>query len=109
LRYEYYYQSFLVKCSSWIGEGRHLDLLDAIPKSEFEPSGTDSPLVQKWPAPCPPNWIPEELTPDLSFLEDLAALLKASPGECTKEKPGTVHLIIINQVLGDRHLFKTLF
>jgi hypothetical protein len=76
------YHSFLIGCANWIGEGRHLNLLDAILQAGFEPSGTDSPLFQKWPNSCSPNWISEELTPDPFFLEYLTILVKASPGEC---------------------------
>ncbi|KAJ5464123.1 hypothetical protein N7475_007258 [Penicillium sp. IBT 31633x] len=42
---------------------------------------TDSPLFVNWPAPCSPDWISEEATPDPFFLEYLASLLKACPGE----------------------------
>jgi hypothetical protein len=78
------HHSFLVACAKWIGEGRHLGLLDFILKAGFEPSGIDSPLFQKWPASCSPNWISEELTPDPFFLEYLTTLVKASPGECER-------------------------
>ncbi|KAJ5519890.1 hypothetical protein N7463_000343 [Penicillium fimorum] len=75
-------QGLLIKCAAWIGEGRHLDLLDSILESGFDPSMTDSPPLKKWPAPCSPDWISEEFTQDPFFLEYLATLLKACPGEC---------------------------
>ena len=76
--------SFLTDCASWIGEGRHLDLLDAILKYGFNPSNIDSPLFEKWPAPCSPDWRWEEGTPDPFFIEYLAALVKDNPGVCLK-------------------------
>lgn len=72
---------FLTQCASWIGEGRHLELLYLVLKSGFDSSRIDSPLFQDWPTPCSPNWISEELTPDPFFLEYLAAIAKEDPGE----------------------------
>ncbi|CEO58358.1 hypothetical protein PMG11_03088 [Penicillium brasilianum] len=71
---------FLTRCVSWIGEGRHLDLLDTMLQLGFDPSGMNSPLFQQWPWPCSPNWRSEELTPDPFFHEYLAALVKKNPG-----------------------------
>jgi hypothetical protein len=73
--------SFLLQCAGWIGEGRHLGLLDVILECGFDPSNINSPSFQRWPPPLSPNWISEELTPDPFFIEYLAALAKASPGE----------------------------
>jgi hypothetical protein len=73
--------SFLLKCAAWIGEGRHLDLLELILESGFDPSNIASPLFQNWPEPSSPNWRSEKFTPDPFFIEYLATIANASPGE----------------------------
>ncbi|CEL00650.1 hypothetical protein ASPCAL00248 [Aspergillus calidoustus] len=73
-------QKFLVRCAEWIGEGCHLNLLEAILEYGFDPSCSDSPVYQDWPAVCSPNWRCEEYTPDPFFIEYLAILGDACPG-----------------------------
>ncbi|KAL4866007.1 hypothetical protein BDV12DRAFT_210727 [Aspergillus spectabilis] len=57
-------QSFLVQCAEWIGEGLHIDLLQAILTYDFDPGSIDA----------------EEFTPDPFFIDHLALLANASPG-----------------------------
>ncbi|KAJ0420330.1 hypothetical protein BJY00DRAFT_323986 [Aspergillus carlsbadensis] len=73
-------QKFLVRCAEWIGEGRHLNLLEAILEYGFDPSCSDSPVYQDWPDVCSPNWRSEEYTPDPFFIEYLTILGNACPG-----------------------------
>ena len=72
--------SFLIHCARWIGEGRHLYLLDLILEYGFNPSNIDSPLFEQWPAPCSPGWQWEEGTPDPFYIEYIATLVKDNPG-----------------------------
>lgn len=72
---------FLIKCASWIGEGRHLDLLNIVLELGFDPTGADSPLFRDWPSACSPDWISEEVTPDPFFLEYLATIATENPGK----------------------------
>ncbi|KAL4976301.1 hypothetical protein BDW66DRAFT_159847 [Aspergillus desertorum] len=65
---------FLVQCAKWIGEGPHIDLLEAILACGFDPGAIHSPVYEEWPSPCSPNWIAEELTPDPFFIDYLAYL-----------------------------------
>jgi hypothetical protein len=71
----------LTQCASWIGEGRHLDLLDIILELGFDPSGADSPLFQDWPSTCSPDWKSERVTPDPFFLEYFATISKETAGK----------------------------
>ncbi|KAM7190127.1 hypothetical protein V8F20_009857 [Naviculisporaceae sp. PSN 640] len=71
--------SFLTTCARWIGEGPHLDLLDAILECGFDTTTVHSPLWEQWPASCSPNWISEQYTPDPFFVEYLATLVKDNP------------------------------
>ncbi|KAL3478303.1 hypothetical protein BJX99DRAFT_224615 [Aspergillus californicus] len=71
--------SFLVECAKWIGEGPHLDLLDAVLELGFDPSG-DSPLYDKWPAVCSPEWFGGGFTPDPFFIEYFAIVARENPG-----------------------------
>ncbi|KAJ9151045.1 Ankyrin [Coniochaeta hoffmannii] len=71
--------SFLTMCATWIGEGPHLDLLDAILEYGFNPTTVHSPLWEQWPASCSPNWWSELDTPDPFFVEYLAMLVKDNP------------------------------
>ncbi|KAL4736627.1 hypothetical protein BDV11DRAFT_10110 [Aspergillus similis] len=73
-------QRFLVRCARWIGEGPHIDLLEAILAYGFDPGSIESPVYEEWPSPCSPNWMAEELTPDPFFIDYLALLANASPG-----------------------------
>ncbi|KAL4760385.1 ankyrin repeat domain-containing protein [Aspergillus foveolatus] len=73
-------QRFLVQCAKWIGEGPHIDLLEAILACGFDPGAIESPVYEEWPSPCSPNWIAEEITPDPFFIDYLAILASASPG-----------------------------
>ncbi|KAL4747079.1 hypothetical protein BDW72DRAFT_197078 [Aspergillus terricola var. indicus] len=73
-------QRFLVQCAKWIGEGPHLDLLEAILACGFDPGFIESPVYEEWPSPCSPNWWAEELAPDPFFIDYLALLANASPG-----------------------------
>jgi hypothetical protein len=73
-------RSFLTTCARWIGEGPHLNLLDAILESGFDPTAINCPLWEQWPACCSPNWISEQHTPDPFFVEFLARLVKDNPG-----------------------------
>ncbi|KAJ5219968.1 hypothetical protein N7468_009172 [Penicillium chermesinum] len=95
----------LIRCASWIGEGSHIGLLEAILELGFDASGIDSPLFQKWPSPCSPNWISEEFTPDPFFLEYLAIISKDNPefGGSTalhdavlRRSPATVRSLLSN-------------
>lgn len=72
---------FLIECATWIGEGRHLDLLEMILDNGFDPSNIASPLFQKWPQLSSPDWIAENITPDPFFIEYLAIIADISPGE----------------------------
>ncbi|KAL4965008.1 ankyrin repeat domain-containing protein [Aspergillus stella-maris] len=73
-------QKFLVECANWIGEGPHLDLLEAILEYGFDPGFTKSSFYEKWPSPCSPNWYSEVEAPDPFFVRYLALLATASPG-----------------------------
>ncbi|KAK4121634.1 hypothetical protein N657DRAFT_647819 [Parathielavia appendiculata] len=70
---------FLAKCAGWIGEGPHLDLLDAILDCGFDPTAINSPRWEQWPQSCSPNWIAGEHTPDPFFVEYLATLVREGP------------------------------
>jgi hypothetical protein len=99
-----------LKCAWWIGEGRHLDLLKMNLHCGFNPSGTDSPLFQKWPSPCSPNWISEESTKDSFFIEFPTILSIDNPGECIDSYIRSSYLWPISPLgFGGSILFKTLF
>ncbi|KAL4982444.1 hypothetical protein BDW68DRAFT_195352 [Aspergillus falconensis] len=73
-------QRFLIQCAKWIGEGPHIDLLEAILAHGFDPGSINSPVYDEWPSPCSPNWMSEEFAPDPFFIDYLALLADASPG-----------------------------
>lgn len=58
----------------WIGEGPHIDMLSELLRHGLLPSEADGHELSRWPQPCDPSWISEEVTPDpffLGVLEDL--------------------------------------
>ncbi|KAK4097835.1 hypothetical protein N658DRAFT_500022 [Parathielavia hyrcaniae] len=75
--------SFLTKCAGWIGEGPHLDLLDAILEGGFGPTAVNSPHWEQWPQCCSPDWMAGNCTPDPFFVEYLATLVKNDPCKCS--------------------------
>lgn len=70
----------LIECSKWIGEGRHLDLLDTVLEHGFSPNGIDAPTADQWPEPCSPDWKSELGTPDPFFLEYFTSIVTSEPG-----------------------------
>jgi len=79
-------------CATWIGEGPHLDLLDAILEYGFNPTTVHSPLWEQWPASCSPNWWSELDTPDPFFVEYLAMLVKDNPCVYLSQPPAEKNL-----------------
>ncbi|KAG8160641.1 hypothetical protein KVR01_008905 [Diaporthe batatas] len=71
---------FLIECSKWFGEGRHLDLLDTVLEHGFSPNGIDAPAADQWPEPCNPDWSIELYTPDPFFLEYFTSIVRFEPG-----------------------------
>lgn len=71
---------FLIDCAEWMGEGRHLDLLDCILRGGFDPSLINSPIFEQWPVGCSSNWICEKVTPDPFFVEYLAMITHNDEG-----------------------------
>ncbi|KAG7419845.1 Myotrophin [Fusarium oxysporum f. sp. rapae] len=72
-------QSFLVQCAEWIGEGRHLALLEAILSYGFDATAIHASPFEKWPAPCSTDWYGGGCTPDPFFVEYIGTILKYSP------------------------------
>ncbi|RYC86302.1 hypothetical protein BFJ63_vAg10825 [Fusarium oxysporum f. sp. narcissi] len=72
-------QSFLVKCAEWIGEGRHLALLEAILSYGFDATAIHASAFEEWPAPCSTDWYGGGRTPDPFFVEYIGTILKYSP------------------------------
>jgi len=65
----------------WIGEGPHLDYLEALVNSDrFDVSEIESPTLALWPKPCDPNWLSESLTPDPLFINLMEILVQNDPG-----------------------------
>ncbi|KAL7622449.1 hypothetical protein AAE478_007954 [Parahypoxylon ruwenzoriense] len=73
-------QSFLVRCAGWIGEGWHLELLNTILEYGFDPTMIDSPLFERWPTSCNPDWFCELVTPDPFFIEYIATIVRDHHG-----------------------------
>ncbi|KAH8892284.1 ankyrin [Thozetella sp. PMI_491] len=73
-------QSLLLDCVEWIGEGRHLELLDVILECGFDPDVANAQLFEQWPMSCYSNWRWESGTPDPFFLEYIATILNTCPG-----------------------------
>ena len=71
---------FLIDCAMWMGEGRHLDLLDCILRGGFDPSLINSPVFEQWPVGCSSGWICEQVTPDPFFVEYLAMITHNNEG-----------------------------
>lgn len=65
---------------NWIGEGRHLDLLESVLEYGFEPHESIAPAASDWPKPCDDNWISLQFTPDPFFVEYFTTIVKVKPG-----------------------------
>ncbi|KAJ3471747.1 hypothetical protein MRS44_001846 [Fusarium solani] len=72
-------QSFLVQCAHWIGEGRHLALLDAILEHGFDVTAIHTSHLEQWPAPCSPDWYGAGRTPDPFFIDYVGTMLRYCP------------------------------
>ncbi|KAG4289973.1 hypothetical protein FPRO06_04795 [Fusarium proliferatum] len=72
-------QSFLVRCANWIGEGRHLTLLEAILSYGYDATAIHASPFEEWPSPCSTDWYGGGSTPDPFFVEYIGTILKYSP------------------------------
>lgn len=96
-------RSLLIHCAKWIGEGRHLSLLDSVLEHGFEPYESVAPAANDWPKPCDENWISLELTPDPFFLEYFATIVEAKPGTRNLHFENELNLTRISLVRLFRH------
>jgi hypothetical protein len=76
-----YKHSFLVRCADWIGEGRHLDLLEAILSYGFDATVIHASSFEDWPVTCSTDWCGGGGTPDPFFVEYIGTILKYSPSK----------------------------
>ncbi|KAL0941661.1 uncharacterized protein CTRU02_204424 [Colletotrichum truncatum] len=71
--------SFLTQCAGWIGEGRHLDLLEALIDLDLRVTEIEIDS-RSWPEPSSPNWISEGRTPDPFFIDYIKTLCLNNQG-----------------------------
>ncbi|KAK8087371.1 hypothetical protein PG994_002345 [Apiospora phragmitis] len=71
--------AILYSSAHWIGEAPHMAIFGELLNHGFDSSEMGSPEPKKWPKPCDPNWISEELTQDPFFTKLLSMLLVSDP------------------------------
>ena len=73
--------SHLMNCASWIGEGRHMDMLDTLLSRGLCPDVLSTSACDAWPQLCSPNRLAPNIAPDPMFIEWTRKCLIIEPGK----------------------------